>query len=58
MPKNTTAVRKGEYAVLLLALTVPMYQPDSGAYQAMLKDLMKLTVNTLYLLTSGTKEAG
>ena len=55
MSKNTTAVRKGEYAVLLLALTVPMYQPDSGAYQAILKDLMKLTVNTLYLLTSGIK---
>ncbi len=55
--KNTTGKRKAKYAAAILAAMVPMYQPDSGAYQAMMKDLMKLTVNTLYLLTSGIKEA-
>ena len=55
--KNTTGDRKAQYASTLLAAMVPMYHPTSGAYQAMLKDLMKLTVNTLYLLTSGIKEA-
>ena len=57
MPRNSTGDRKAQYAARVLAAMVPMYQPDSGAYQAMHKDLMKLTVNTLYLLTSGIKEA-
>ncbi|KKL51042.1 hypothetical protein LCGC14_2299420 [marine sediment metagenome] len=53
--KNTTGKRKAQYAAAILAAMVPMYPTDSGAYQAMMKDLMKLTVNTLYLLTSGIK---
>ncbi|KKK76583.1 hypothetical protein LCGC14_2862150 [marine sediment metagenome] len=53
--KNAIGDRKARFAAEILAAMVPMYQPDSGAYQAMMKDLNKLTVNTLYLLTSGIK---
>ena len=53
--KNAIGEHKARFAAAILAAMVPMYQPDSGAYQAMLKDLGKLTVNTLYLLTSGIK---
>ena len=49
--KNTTGDRKAQYAAALLKARG--YLPTFPGYEIILKDLMKLTVNTLYLLTSG-----